>query len=134
MVLRFLLDTNVVSALMRAPQGTVRGRIAEVGENAIAVSLVTTAELHFGAALNPSSKGLANFALILRGLTILPLEPPADSIYGRIRAGLHQRGRLIGPNDLWIAAHALALDLTLVTANTDEFSRVPNLKLENWLD
>ena len=128
-----MLDTNVVSALMRAPWGALRQRIEMVGEGAVCVSIVTTAELHFGAALTPSSKGLANFKLILRGLRVMPIEPPTDAHYGRIRADLHKRGRLIGPNDLWIAAHALALDLTLVTANTGEFSRVEGLRMENWL-
>jgi tRNA(fMet)-specific endonuclease VapC len=134
MPVEFMLDTNIVLALMRAPWGPLRRRIETVGESSVCVSIVTTAELHFGAALTPSSKGLANFALIMRGLRVLPIEPPADANYGRIRADLHRRGRLIGPNDMWIAAHALALDLTLVTANTGEFSRVPGLRLENWLD
>jgi tRNA(fMet)-specific endonuclease VapC len=134
MSVEFMLDTNIVSALMRAPWGPLRRRIEAVGGSAVCVSIVTTAELHFGAALTPSSKGLSNFELILRGLRVKPIEPPTDAHYGRIRANLQRRGRLIGPNDLWIAAHALALDLTLVTANTGEFSRVPGLRLENWLD
>jgi tRNA(fMet)-specific endonuclease VapC len=129
----FMLDTNIVSALMRAPWGALRRRIETVGESSVCVSIVTTAELHFGAALTPSSKGLANFALILRGLRVVPIEPPADAHYGRIRADLQRHGRTIGPNDLWIAAHALALDLTLITANTGEFSRVEGLRMENWL-
>jgi tRNA(fMet)-specific endonuclease VapC len=133
MRLAFMLDTNIVSALMRSPRGPLRQRIETVGEGALCVSVVTMAELQSGAALNPSSKGLANFNLILRGLQVMPIAPPADLHYGRIRAGLRRRGRLIGPNDLWIGAHALALDLTLVTANTGEFSRIEGLRIENWL-
>lgn len=67
-------------------------------------------------------------------IEILPVEPPADQVYADIRAHLARQGKPIGPNDLFIAAHALSLDLTLVTANVGEFSRVPNLRIENWLD
>lgn len=70
---------------------------------------------------------------ILSALAVVPLEPPADRHYGRIRHYLTRLGAPIGPNDLLIAAHALTLDLTVVTANEREFSRVPALKVENWL-
>ncbi len=72
--------------------------------------------------------------MILSTLNILPLEPPADRHYGTIRQELARQGIPIGSNDLLIAAHALALDLTVVTANAREFSRVPGLRVENWLD
>jgi tRNA(fMet)-specific endonuclease VapC len=134
MPLTFMLDTNIVSMLMRAPEGPLQRRIRSAGESSVCASIVTTAELHFGAALKPSAKGLANFEMILRGLQVMALEPPVDQIYGRLRAELHRTGRPIGPNDTWIAAHALTLDLTLVTANVREFSRVPDLRVENWLD
>ena len=70
---------------------------------------------------------------MLSALEILPLEPPADERYAEIRHHLARRGTPIGPNDLLIAAHALAADLTLVTANTREFERVPSLRVDNWL-
>lgn len=71
--------------------------------------------------------------LILSALEILPLEPPADRRYGALRHRLTREGSTIGPNDLLIAAHTLAADLTLVTANTREFEHVPGLRMENWL-
>jgi tRNA(fMet)-specific endonuclease VapC len=66
-------------------------------------------------------------------LKVLPLQAPADEFYGRLRADLERRGQLIGPNDLLIAAQALALSCTLVTDNEREFSRVPDLATQNWL-
>ena len=76
---------------------------------------------------------LRQLETVLTELPVLPFEPPADRVYGGIRAYLERVGMPIGPNDLFIAAHALALDLTLVTANKREFRRVPGLKVENWL-
>ena len=66
-------------------------------------------------------------------MEVLPLEPPADRRYGELRNHLTRQGRPIGPNDLLVATHALAMDLTLVTANFREFQRVPSLRVENWL-
>ena len=90
-------------------------------------------ELRFGAVKSGSSRLIQQLERILEVLPVLPLEPPADQHYAAIRTHLEQAGTSIDPNDLLIAAHALALDLTLVTANTREFERVPNLSLENWL-
>lgn len=81
-----------------------------------------------------SLKLTAQANAILQALTILPLEPPIDEAYGRIRQTLEATGHPIDPNDLLIAAHALCLELTVVTANESEFSRVPKLKVENWLE
>ena len=66
-------------------------------------------------------------------MEILPIKPPTDARYAEIRLTLEKAGTPIGPNDLWIAAHALALDFTLVTDNITKFSRVPGLRVENWL-
>ncbi|MDZ7842406.1 MAG: type II toxin-antitoxin system VapC family toxin [Gammaproteobacteria bacterium] len=133
MTLRYLLDTNMLSDLIRQPQGTVASRIASVGENAICTSIVVAAELRYGAVKSTSRKIADRVDLVLNALNVLPLESPADRIYARIRQQLTQRGAPIGPNDLLIAAHVLALDLTVVTANEGEFARVPGLKVENWL-
>jgi len=133
MPLRYLLDTNIVSDLVRRPGGLVNVRIAQVGEDSICTSLIVAAELRYGAAKS-NSQGLTDrVGLLLSALEILPLEPPVDRCYAEVRHQLTLRGTPIGPNDLLIAAHALALDLTLVTANTREFERVPGLRLENWL-
>ena len=129
----YLLDTNIVSDLLRNPQGRVLPHIVRVGEAAIALSIITAAELRYGAARNASPRLRARVEAILTRLPILPLDQPADAAYGTLRAALDAAGTPIGPNDLLIAAHALALGATLVTANLREFQRVPGLPLENWL-
>jgi tRNA(fMet)-specific endonuclease VapC len=133
MALRYLLDTNILSDLIRHPQGTVASRIVTAGEDTVCTSIVVAAELRFGAIKSGSGKLAQMVDLILSAVEILTLETPADHHYGELRHHLSRQGTPIGPNDLLIAAHALAADLTLVTANTREFSRVPGLKVENWL-
>lgn len=133
MALRYLLDTNILSDLVRNPQGLVAARIATVGENSICTSIVVAAELRYGAEKSGSKALFERVDLLLSALEILPLEVPADRHYGAIRQHLTRQGTPIGPNDLLIAAQALATDLTLITANTREFARVPSLRVENWL-
>ncbi|WP_292940839.1 type II toxin-antitoxin system VapC family toxin [Novosphingobium sp. 32-60-15] len=128
-----MLDTNIVSELARNPQGVVSSRIAEVGPDAICVSIVTAAELRYGCAKKGSPRLLAQIEAILESVQVLALDVPADTEYGGIRAELESAGKPIGPNDLFIAAHAYALDATLVTANVGEFSRIRALTVENWL-
>lgn len=128
-----MLDTNIVSALARDPRGAVAKRIAKVEPETICVSIVTAAELRYGCARKGSPRLLAQIEAILGGLSILALDMPADAEYGAIRAQLEAAGTPIGPNDLFIAAHALALEAVLVTANTGEFTRIPALRVENWL-
>ncbi|WPM83052.1 MULTISPECIES: type II toxin-antitoxin system VapC family toxin [Brucella/Ochrobactrum group] len=129
----YMLDTNVVSELARNPKGAVARRIAEVGPEAVCVSIITAAELRFGCAKKGSPKLLAHIEAILGSMQVLALDTPADAEYGRIRAELEAVGKPIGPNDLLIAAHAYALGMVLVTANTGEFSRIRALRVENWL-
>ncbi len=128
-----MLDTNVVSELARNPKGAVARRIAEVGAEAVCVSIITAAELRYGCAKKGSPKLLAHIEAILGSMQVLALDTPTDAEYGRIRAELEAVGKPIGPNDLFIAAHAYALGVVLVTANTGEFSRIPALRVENWL-
>lgn len=129
----YMLDTNTVSELARNPQGAVTRRIAEVGPEAICVSIVTAAELRYGCAKKGSPRLSAQIGTILDSLQVLPLDTPADARYGGLRVELEAAGRPIGPNDLFIAAHACALKAVLVTANAGEFSRVRGLEVENWL-
>lgn len=129
----YMLDTNIVSELARNPQGVVTGRIAEVGPDAICVSIITAAELRFGCARKGSAKLLSQIEAILESVQVLALDVPADAEYGGIRAELEAAGKPIGPNDLLIAAHACTLGAVLVTANTGEFARVRGLRVENWL-
>src|SRR6185369_124510 len=131
--LRYLLDTNVLSDLVRNPQGVVTRQIIKLGQDTVCTSIIVACELRFGAAKKGSARLTEQLELILDALPILPLEAGADSIYGEVRAALEKAGQPIGPNDLLIASQALALGLTLVTDNIREFERVPGLKLENWL-
>ena len=133
MALRYLLDTNILSDLVRAPQGRVAQRIASAGEPSVATNIVVAAELRYGATKSGSRRLADRVDLILSALDILPLENPTDRFYAQVRHRLTRQGKLIGANDLLIAAHALALDLTVVTANSREFSRVAGLRVENWL-
>ena len=129
----YLLDTNILSDLVRHPQGIIANRIAEAGEKAICTSIIAAAELRFGAEKSGSVKLVDRVDLVLSAIEILPLESPADREYGKLRHYLSRNGMLIGPNDLLIATQALCAGLTVVTANTGEFSRVPGLNVENWL-
>jgi tRNA(fMet)-specific endonuclease VapC len=128
-----LLDTNILSDLIRHPQGTVANRISSAGEDTVCTSIVVAAELRFSAEKSGSRKLADRIDLILSALDVLPLELPADRHYGEIRQQLTRQGTPIGPNDLLIAAHALAVDLTIVTANARAFSRVSGLKVDYWL-
>jgi tRNA(fMet)-specific endonuclease VapC len=132
--LSYLLDTNILSDLVRNPGGEVATRITKVGENSVCTSIVVAAELRYGALKSTSEKLAERIDLILSALEILPLEAPADREYAALRRHLTRQGTPIGPNDLLIAAQALAQDLTVVTGNVREFSRVPGLKVENWLE
>lgn len=129
-----MLDTNIVSDLVRNPQGAVTQHIIKVGSEAVCISIITAAELRYGCARKGSARLLANVEALLGSIQVLAFDVPADAEYGWIRADLEVAGKPIGPNDLLIAAHAHALGAVLVTANTSEFSRVRSLKVENWLD
>jgi tRNA(fMet)-specific endonuclease VapC len=131
--LRYLLDTNVVSHLVRNPQGPITRKIERLGEGAVCTSIIVAAELNYGAAKRGSSKLTEQLNRVLAALEVCPLQPPADAIYGRIRSDLEAAGQVIGGNDLLLAAHALALDCILVSDNEREFQRVRGLTLENWL-
>lgn len=131
--MRYLLDTNIISALVRQPGGVVTQHIREVGENNVATSVIVAAELRYGVAKKGSARLAAQLELILAALPLLPFEPPADAIYRDLRAELERAGRSIGGNDLLIAAHALSSNCILVTDNQREFERVKALRLEYWL-
>ena len=128
-----MLDTNIVSDLMRHPQGQAATRQAAHGDAGLCVSIVTAAELRYGIAKSGSRRLGARLEAVLATIDVLPFASPADQVYGRIRADLERLGAPIGPNDLFIAAHALALRVTLVTHNLAEFRRVPGLMLDDWL-
>ena len=128
-----MLDTNIVSDLVRNPHGPVTRHIARVGSESVCVSIITAAELRYGCKRKGSAKLLANVEAILGSIQVMAFDVPADAEYGGIRAELEAAGKPIGPNDLLIAAHAYVLKAVLVTANTGEFGRVRGLEVENWL-
>ena len=130
---RFLLDTNILSDLVRNPQGPVADRIADVGEAVVCTSIIVAAELRFGAAKKGSQRLTSQLESILSAIDIQPFEVPADAAYARIRAELEAAGAPIGGNDMLIAAQALAADYIVVTDNEREFRRISGLRVENWL-
>ena len=129
----YMLDTNIISDLIRNPQGKAAKRIAKVGEDNICTSIIVAAELRYGCEKSGSTKLRKAIEDILDEIDVLPFEAPADAGYGAIRAQLETAGTPIGGNDLLIAAHARALGATIVTANLEEFRRVRDVKVENWL-
>jgi tRNA(fMet)-specific endonuclease VapC len=131
--MRYLLDTNIVSDLVRKPQGRVTQRIREVGDTRVCTSIIVAAELRYGAAKSGSPRLTAQLEAVLGALEVLSFEAPADASYGLLRARLEQAGQPIGGNDLLIAAQAISLRHTLVTDNEREFARIDELSLENWL-
>jgi len=129
----YLFDTNILSDLVRRPAGKVAQRIEAIGEEQVCTSLVVAAELRYGALKKRSDRLTNQLETILSALDILPWKQPADARYAELRTALKRAGKIIGPNDMLIAAHTLALDLILVTANVGEFGYVPDLRIENWL-
>jgi tRNA(fMet)-specific endonuclease VapC len=128
-----MLDTNIISDLIKNPHGKAAKRIAKVGEDAICTSIIVAAELRYGCAKSGSERLLKAVEDLLAEIAVLPLDVPADAEYAGIRAELEAAGKPIGSNDLLIAAHACATGATIVTANTAEFKRIRGLKVENWL-
>ena len=129
-----MLDTNIVSHIMRYPSSAAAARMAEYKPDQLAISSVVLSELLFGASKASSKKLLAQVNFVLQTTAVLSFDDMAAAQYGDIRAHLERKGTPIGGNDIFIAAHALALDVTLITDNIREFSRVPDLRIENWLD
>jgi tRNA(fMet)-specific endonuclease VapC len=133
--MRYLLDTDIcIYIAERKPAGALT-RLERLRPGDVGMSVVTYFELVYGA--HKSQQVEANVARIKQLSCLIPvqaLDAPAATHYGRLRAGLEKSGSLIGAYDLLIAAHALALGLTLVTNNVREFRRVPGLRVENWAD
>ncbi len=129
----YMLDTNVVSDALRNPDGPAAARIRATPDGDISLSIVVAAELRFGAKKRGSAKITALVEGFLARTQVLPLGPDADMHYADIRVAMERAGTPVSANDMLIAAHALALDATLVSDNVREFSRIESLKIENWL-
>lgn len=131
----YLLDTNIISQLMRQPQGPqaqcFRGHVTQLASGQIATSVIVHCELLFGLSKKPSSRLQQAFDLQMAHLPVLPLDGDVAAHYAQLRCALEQLGTPIGANDCLLAAHALALGATLVSADA-EFKRVPGLTVENW--
>ncbi|MFN0303189.1 MAG: type II toxin-antitoxin system VapC family toxin [Burkholderiales bacterium] len=131
--LRFLLDTNILSAVIKQPAGAVARRLAAIDAEELCTSIIVACELRYGARKKGSRVLTTRVEQLFSTLPALPLGEGVDQHYAAIRVALERRGQPIGSNDLLIAAHAMALGATLVTNNEREFARVPGLKVENWL-
>ncbi len=130
--MQYMLDTNIVSELIRNPAGLAAQRAREAG-SAVCVSVIVAAELRYGCAKKGSAQLLRRVEEFLSEVPVLPFDVPADGEYGSIRAELEAAGRPIGSNDLLIAAHAHTLGATVVTANVGEFQRIRGLSVQNWM-
>jgi tRNA(fMet)-specific endonuclease VapC len=131
--MRYLLDTNIISDLMRNRGGKCAARLAEAGSENVCTSVVVACELRYGVAKKRSAELSRRLHAVLGAMDVLPFEPPADVAYAQHRTKLEAQGTPIGSNDLLIAAHALAIGATLVTDNDKEFARITGLQVENWL-
>ena len=133
----YLLDTNIVSYFLRGTSPALNQRILDSAPEVLAISIISAGELSYGLSRLTPSRRAAQLAhqleSLLTAVAVLALPPEAAQHYGTARSQLQAAGTPIGGNDLWIAAHALAQDLTLVTNNTKEFERVAGLKIENWV-
>ena len=129
---RYLFDTNILSALIKQPRGPLAERIINLEREVFCTSIIVACELRYGAVKKGSQTLLSKVEQLLEQIDILPLEPEVDRHYATIRATIEKKGQPIGANDMLIAAHAQALGLTVVTANDREFSRIPDLNVENW--
>ena len=131
--MNFLLDTDTCSYIIKRTSDTLLNRLRKIPVTEICISVVTKAELLYGVQVSPRrQQDEAALAAFLAYVEVLDLPDSAAHHYADIRADLKKRGRLIGANDLFIAAHARSLGLTLVTNNTREFGRVADLTVENW--
>lgn len=133
MTAEYMLDTDISSYIMKRSHDAVLRRLQKVPIAAVCISVITESELLFGVEVSPRrQQDHAALDEYLRHVEVLDFPDEAALHYAQIRAALKVHGDMIGANDLFIAAHARSLEVTLVTNNTDEFSRVQNLKIENW--
>jgi tRNA(fMet)-specific endonuclease VapC len=132
-MLRYMLDTDICSYVMKRSHGPVLRRLQRVPVSDVCVSVVTKSELLYGVEVSPRrQQDEAALNAFLNYVEVLDFPDTASSHYAQIRAQLKKSGKMIGANDLFIAAHARSLGLTLVTHNTQEFRRVNRLTIEDW--
>ena len=131
---RYLLDTNILSDLIKNPRGPVAGKIANLESDTLCcTSILVACELRYGAEKKGSAPLTSRVNELLEVMNVVGLDDTVIPHYARLRTSLEKSGPPIGSNDLLIAAQACALGLTMVTANSREFCRIPGLPVENWL-
>jgi tRNA(fMet)-specific endonuclease VapC len=128
----FMLDTNVISDIVRNPTGNSARRAMAEPDREFGISVIVAAEIRYGIAQNPSQRNAKAMTEVLSAVRVFPFEKESDVEYGNLRAAMSRAGKSLSQNDMLIAAHALALDATLVT-DDGAFVHVPGLKTENWL-
>jgi tRNA(fMet)-specific endonuclease VapC len=130
---RYMLDTNICIYIAKHQPPEVKARFERLKPGQLIMSVITYGELHYGATKSMQrTRALAQLEELVRDIPVEDLNSTAAQAYGEIRAALEKQGRLIGNNDLWIGAHAMALDVTLATNNEREFKRIAGLSVENW--
>jgi tRNA(fMet)-specific endonuclease VapC len=135
MILHYLLDTNTCIYIVKQKPPSVVRQFEKFDVGMIGMSIITYGELFYGAQKSHfPQKTSAILADLVKLIPVLSMPVEAGKHYGKIRSQLEKLGKPIGNNDLWIAAHALALDLPLVTNNVKEFKRISDLQVENWVD
>lgn len=130
--MKYLLDTDTCIYIIRQQPKAVAERLRRLRSRDVGLSSIALAELAFGATYGKSPRNCERLETFIAPLSIVDFDLAAALVYGELRANLFRRGIPIGPLDMLIAAHALALDVTLVTNNEREFERVPGLRVENW--
>ena len=130
---RYMLDTDICIYISKQKPSGVKARFDRLKPGQTVMSVITYGELYYGASKSSQkAKALANLAGMVQDIPVEYLDSTTSEAFGKIRAELEAQGRVIGSNDLWIAAHAMALDVTLATNNDREFLRIAGLSVENW--
>lgn len=134
-VMQYLLDTNICIYIAKNKPPEVYAHFANLDVGQVGMSIITFGELWYGAQKSQQSeRSIQKLLDLTRLIPVVNLNTDTARYFGTVRSELEKQGKPIGNNDLWIAAHALEANLILVTNNTREFERVPNLKLENWVN
>ena len=130
---RYMLDTNICIYIAKHQPPAVKARFERLKPGQLVMSVVTYGELFYGAnKSNQRARALTQLDELIQDIPVEDLTSTAAQAYGEIRATLEKQGRLIGNNDLWIGAHAMALDVTLATNNERDFKRIAGLSVKNW--
>jgi tRNA(fMet)-specific endonuclease VapC len=130
---RYMLDTNICIYIAKRQPPDVKARFERLKPGQLIMSVITYGELYYGASKsNQRARALTQLEELVQDIPVEDLNSTAAQAYGDIRATLEKQGRLIGNNDLWIGAHAMALDVTIATNNEREFKRIAGLSVENW--